>query len=129
MFDINIYYIINMQKDESQPQDLDKVNIVNTFPLEMPISSHDTILIPEKYIRKDEFGKIQYSLKGLFSTIDLLETTQFKKYYDKKKLQIHQHSKSFINEEFIFGRMHYTIHKKDLPKSITVKNLFDAVRL
>ncbi len=119
-----------MQKDENLAQEVNDTNIVNTFPLQMPISTpvHDIILIPDKYIRKDEFGKIHYSINGLFNTINSLENTKFKKYYDKKKLQVHQFNKSFVNEEFILGRMHYTIHKKDLPKSITVKHLFDAVR-
>ena len=85
--------------------------------------------IPEKYLRQDEIDKVVYTINGLKKLIEELDSVNYNKYYDKKKLQVHQFPKSFLNKDFILGRMYYIIHKNELSNNITVQNLFDAVSI
>lgn len=85
--------------------------------------------IPEKFLRHDEVDKVVYTINGLKKVIEELDSVSYNKYYDKKKLQVHQFPKSFLNKDFILGRMYYIINKNELSNNITVQNLYDAVSI
>lgn len=79
------------------------------------------------YYRKDEIGKIDFSISNLKEVIRVLDSCSYKKLYEKKKLTVLQCPSSFINHEFLLGKMIYIIYKNELSPKVTLKILYESM--
>jgi len=118
MISSNENIIITSQSNQSE-ENTKQVKINNEYFTIVPFS--------ENYYRKEEIGKIDFNINHLKDVVRVLDSSSYKKLYEKKKLIVLQSPSSFLNHEFLLGKMIYTIYKNELPPKVTLRNIYESM--
>ena len=90
-------------------------------------------LVPEKYIREDEKGKISFSKNGILELIEKIrkETThgEWSNICNKEGLVMDYKNGSMLTNNLLLGRILYTLPKSLFKRELTYDELKKMVKL